>query len=194
MLNSKASASVAAKLQIGPPRSQNLLLVLAIGALTFLAWGCAALMQGWLHPEAPFIIGGVLLVTVACGWFRSQGAVDLDGAPATVIQASKTGVTISADPRTIDHSRESLIAIAQLVTYQRPLPVPDGLVKAGSPQPDSVDEARQQVQEINTEQQRLMAARHKLFTKKRIDKPASASMYKLEHPDAQAARDPPMPP
>lgn len=194
MLNPKASASIAAKLQIGPPRSQNLLLVLAIGALTFLGWGCGALTLGWPHPEAPFIVGGVLFLMVACGWFRSQGAVDLDGASATVIQATKTGVTIKADPRTIDHSRESLIAIAQLVTYQKPLPVPDGLMKGGRPQPELVDEARQQVQEINTEQQRLMAARQKLFTKNRIDKPASTNMYKLEHPDARAAHDPPLPP
>ena len=104
----------------------------------------------------PLSVSGVLFVTIVTFWMLSHGDVDNEHQQSTELSIfNKTGSAKITIPRGELSSNDKLKLFEQAISstmYRKPLPDPDGFVdQSGNPVPQSQENAKRKVEEINNE-------------------------------------------
>ena len=143
------------------PAGSHVVIVSLVGvdALCFLS----AFIFIWHNKNywPPFGVACALLLIIAFLWLRSHRHID-DGSSSPLVLSKKEGDTstkISIPLRGMHQRQLAALYERMLSTFQnrKPLPEPDGLIDdEGQPVPDSVGEARQQVEAVNHEWERVV--------------------------------------
>lgn len=154
-------SGVSAQFGFLPRGSQQLVMIFgliallgAVGTMGFAYVGKPISVPAW--------IAGFAAVLAMAGWLLSRESADLDGSFPVTFTDTIMGRSVAADPRLL-LSPKNLRLLREAVDTmleRRPLPMPDGMVRAdGTPDVSRIDEATAAVNGLNQEtQQRIYRA------------------------------------
>ena len=146
---------ITAKFGFLPRGSQQLVvlfgLIALIGAIATIVFDYAG-----KSIAVPAIIAVIATILAVVGWLLSRGTADFDGSLPVTLADSLTGRTIAADPRLLSNPKTLRLLSDAVSTMldRRPLPAPDGMVRAdGTPDVSRAADAKAVVNGINQQTQ-----------------------------------------
>jgi len=152
---------VQARIAVSATRSQVIPVVFALIGAGFCLFGFDHVTDGNNRGWWPVGLGVAAMLASGYFWICARRDSEWADAIPTNIQMRNNNLVLSTDPRLIaDKSAlENLAALCQVLTYQRKLPEPDGLVDNNcEPVPETKDAAVERAKKINLLVEEIHAA------------------------------------